>query len=86
MLCYNFLPAGSVSPVLTGILIFICCVIGGFLAYVTQKFAEDYSMPLLSAWGCMIVALLLVKAIGIRSGVVVLLVTILGAIGGGYIG
>ena len=35
MLCYNFLPAGVVSPVLTGFLILFSCALGGFLAYVT---------------------------------------------------
>lgn len=43
-------------------------------------------MPLLSAWGCMLVGLLSIKALGIKSGVIVLFVTIFGAIGGGYIG
>ena len=43
-------------------------------------------MPLLSAWGCMVVGLLLIKALGIRSGVIVLAVTVAGAIGGGYVG
>ena len=43
-------------------------------------------MPLLSAWGCMVIGLLLIKALGIRSGVLVLAVTIFGAIGGGYLG
>ena len=51
MVSYNFLPAGSASPVWLGVIAFFAIVIGAVVASVTKKFAEEWAMALLAAWG-----------------------------------
>lgn len=86
LICYNFLPAGTVSPVWLGVLLFVSCLIGGFVAYVTKKFADEWSMSLLAAWGGIVLGLIIAKMAGVRSGAASLGIAGVGAVVGGCLG
>lgn len=86
MVAYNLMPAGSMSPMILGVLLAVAAVAGGLVAWFTKKFADEWAMALLAAWGGVVVGLIIAKMAGIQSGIACLAMAVGGGLLGGYLG
>jgi len=86
MVSYNFMPSGYVVPVWLAVLLAGSMVCGGVVAWFTKRFAEEWSMALLAAWGGVVLGLLIAKMVGVRSGAASLGIAVAGGLVGGYLG
>lgn len=83
---YNFLPAQTIKMgVLIGAIV-VCALLGIGVAWVIFQFFKAWFIPLLGAWGGVVLCIFLVKLAGGASSNVTLIFAVLGAIGGGFLG
>ena len=82
---YNLLPLTSSMGLLVGVFL-LAALIGIAVAYFSFKFAQDWAVCLLAAWGGIVLALIICKIVGVTSPTVELVVVIVGALVCGYLG
>ena len=56
------------------------------MATFTYKFAKEWAVTLLAAWGGIIAAMIIINIAGITNATASIALAVLGAIGAGYIG
>jgi len=86
MISYNLLPSGYISPIVLGVILAVAVILGAVVAWLTKKFAEEWSVALLAAWGGVGLGLIVAKTAGVRSGAASLAIAVVGGIAGGYLG
>jgi len=83
---YNFLPAKTITNgVLIGAIV-VCAIIGAAIAYCVYEFGKGWFIPILGAWGGIVLVVFLMKLGGIQNSNLELVGAVVGAIGGGYLG
>ena len=90
MLSYNFLPPDKVSggggiALLIGIGL-VSLALGTAVAYYSYRFAKEWSVALLAAWGGIALGFFVVRLAHIHSGTASLLIALAGAVFGGWLG
>lgn len=87
LIVYNFFLSSENTnlPIIIGVGV-VCSLVGLGVAYFSFKFAKDYSVPLLAAWGGIVAALQLLKMGKVENGSVEIVGAIVGALLGGYFG
>jgi len=86
MIIYNFfLPVSSSGYVVAGVAVFAASI-GVGMAIFTYKFAKEWAVTLLAAWGGIIAAMIIINIAGITNATASIALAVLGAIGAGYIG
>lgn len=86
MICYSLLPASSVTPVALGGSLVASMLVGGGAAFVSFKFAKEWAVPLLAAWGGLVLGLIAAEVAGVTGGTAPLLMGVAGAVICGYLG
>lgn len=61
-------------------------VFGGFIAYVSQEFAEEWVITILGVWIGIVFAVCLLKATLVKKATIELIVALIYGVIGGYIG
>uniref|UniRef100_A0A7S3ISL7 Transmembrane protein 198 n=1 Tax=Strombidium inclinatum TaxID=197538 RepID=A0A7S3ISL7_9SPIT len=85
LLFYNLLPLSS--PNVAQVVSFLAAIAIGFgSAWCSYKFAQDWAVPLLAAWGGIVTALILANLLHVTSSTVELILVIVGAGVFGYLG
>lgn len=86
MTIYNFfLPVTTSGYVVATVGVF-AAVIGVFMALFTYKFAKEWAVTLLAAWGGIIAAMIVISLAGVTNATVSILIAVAAAFGAGYIG
>lgn len=86
MICYSVLPASSVTPVALGGCLVVSMIAGGGVAFITYRFAKEWAVALLAAWGGLVLGLIAAEVAGVTGGTAPLLMGVAGAVICGYLG
>ena len=86
MIIYNFfLPVTSSGYIVSAVAVF-ASAIGILLAIFTYKFAKEWAVTLLAAWGGIILSMVIVSLAGITNATLSILLAVICAIAAGYFG
>lgn len=86
MTIYNFfLPVSSSIYIVSTVGVFAAAM-GVLMAIFTYKFAKEWAVTLLAAWGGIIAAMVIISIAGITNSTVTILIAVLAAVAAGYVG
>jgi hypothetical protein len=86
MIIYNFfLPVDASIGIILGVVV-VAIAVGVGMAICSYKFSKEWAVPLLAAWGGIILAMLVVGIANISNGYAIMALYVGFAVGAGYVG
>lgn len=86
MVIYNFFLPVTASIYVVGGVALVACVCGVFAAIFTYKFAKEWSVSLLAAWGGIVLAVIIANIANLNNATATIALAVVCAIAAGYVG